>query len=593
MKRVSSRRKDIPSTALSRRSFLAAGSALGAAALGSPLVLRGADPKSTAANNRLNLAVVGCGGQGRGDMRQLIGCGANVVALCDPDAAQINAARKAGGKATNKSKAYEDYRKLLDDAATFDAVLVATPDHWHAALCKAFMKAGKHVYCEKPLTHSVSEAREVRELARATKVVTQMGNQGSASASLRRCVEIIRAGALGQIREIYHWGIGVTASEGSAPGEDAIPAGFNWDLWVGPSAMRPFKLHAYHPAVWRHWFDFGNGGLADFFCHAVNLPLRSLDLGYPERLVTNVIDGKQAPGKAAVEYHFPARGSLEPLTLYWQGEGLPPAEIIQPVVDAHKVNENGIIILGEKGCIYTGHWNNGGLIRLAGEQGLKDVLHHEATKDIPQSLRISIGTAKRWKPATPPRRPDSFTPPCGRNGFEPREKPVGCGQVLRRPTKNARTGGSSLRSTPRYELPVLGFDLLQGFRRGSAHGHALVVEQVRERGDRAPGFGSNPSKNAGSQKANPLVLVPQKFYEKGDGRRVMRAKFMLRRKLDHFLDADRKPGLGGVSAACFDRVWRVLRRTTHPLGLCLASAHVGCFPGGDCRFPALLAHALN
>jgi predicted dehydrogenase len=387
MKRASSPRQDSVPTKLSRRGFLAAGSALGAAAFGSPLVLLGADAKSTAANDRLNLAVVGCGGQGRGDMRQLISCGANVVALCDPDTAQVAAARRAGGRAaTGKAKAYEDYRKLLDDSATFDAVLIATPDHWHAPLCKAFMKAGKHVYCEKPLTHSVAEARELRELARASKVVTQMGNQGSASASMRRCLEVIRAGALGQIREIYHWGINVRANEGSAPGEDPIPVGYNWDLWVGPSAMRPFKLHAYHPAVWRGWFDFGNGGLADFWCHAANLPMRALDLGYPERLVTNVADGKQAPGKAAVEYHFPARGSLAPLTLYWQGEGLPPATKIQPVIDAHKVNENGIFIVGDKGCIYTGHWNNGGLIRLAGEPGLKDVLHHAATKDIPESL---------------------------------------------------------------------------------------------------------------------------------------------------------------------------------------------------------------
>jgi predicted dehydrogenase len=359
---------------------------VGAAAFGSPLVLLGAVPKSTASNDRLNLAVVGCGGQGRGDMGGLIGCGVNIVALCDPDAAQIASARRSGRKATESSKAYEDYRKLLDDSATFDAVLIATPDHWHAPLCKAFMKAGKHIYCEKPLTHSVAEARELRELSRASKVVTQMGNQGSASASLRRCTELIRAGVLGQIREIYHWGISVGANEGSAQGKDPVPADFNWDLWVGPSAMRPFKKSAYHPAVWRGWFDFGNGGLADFWCHAFNLPMRALDSGYPERLVTNVAGGKQAPGKAAVEFHFPARGTLVPLTLYWQGSGLPPADIIKPVADAHKVPEGGIFIIGEKGCIYTGHWNNGGLIRLAGEPGLKDVLHHAATKDIPETL---------------------------------------------------------------------------------------------------------------------------------------------------------------------------------------------------------------
>ena len=125
-------------------------------------------------------------------MRGLLSCGANLAALCDPDAAQIEKARgdalQSGGEATKNAKAFEDYRKLLDDAASFDAVLVATPDHWHAPLCKALMKAGKHVYCEKPLTHSVAEARELRELARSGKVMTQMGNQGSDSASLRRCL---------------------------------------------------------------------------------------------------------------------------------------------------------------------------------------------------------------------------------------------------------------------------------------------------------------------------------------------------------------------------------------------------------------------
>jgi predicted dehydrogenase len=386
----------------SRRGFLAASSsALAAATLGRPLVLLGVPPSSTVANSKLNLALVGCGGQGRDDMRGLLSCGANLVALCDPDPAQIEKARadalNSGGKATKDAKAYADYRKLLEDVASFDAVLIATPDHWHAPLCKTFMKIGKHIYCEKPLTHSIAEARELRELARHSKVVTQMGNQGSASASLRRCSEIIKAGALGQIREIYHWGVGVLASEGSATGEDPVPSGFNWDLWVGPSAMRPFKTDVYHPFRWRGWFDFGNGGLADICCHAINLPMRALDLEYPERLVINIKDGKQAAGKAAVEFHFAARGNLVPLTLYWQGEGRPPAAVVQPLVDVYRDNiPAGIMILGEKGCIYTSHWNTGGLIRLEGEPRLKDVLHHAATKGIPQSLPRVKGHGQEW-----------------------------------------------------------------------------------------------------------------------------------------------------------------------------------------------------
>ena len=185
---------------ISRRSFVRTSAvAVGTAACGGPLILTGAQANSTAANSRLNLALVGCGGQGRGVMKGLLVAGANLVALCDPDREMIDKARAdalpAGGQAAQDAKAYEDYRRLLDDAASIDAVLVATPDHWHAHLCKAFMQAGKHVYCEKPLTHSVAEARELRELSRSCGVVTQMGNQGSAGESLRRCTEIIRAGA--------------------------------------------------------------------------------------------------------------------------------------------------------------------------------------------------------------------------------------------------------------------------------------------------------------------------------------------------------------------------------------------------------------
>jgi predicted dehydrogenase len=387
---------------LSRRSFLKTSTAaLAGAAIGRPLVLSGASPASTAANSKLNLALIGCGGQGRGVMRGLLSNGAKLVALCDPDQAMIKRARadaqQPDSQAAKSAKAYEDYRKLLDDAASFDAALVGTPDHWHAPICKALMKAGKHVYCEKPLTHSVAEARELRELCRTSKVVTQMGNQGSASASLRRSTEIIKAGALGQIRQIYQWGIGVTANEGSAPGEDPVPQGFNWDLWVGPSGMRPFKESVYHPFSWRGWFDFGNGGLADFCCHAINLPMRALDLGYPEKIVINMEKGKQAPDKAAVEFHFAARGDLVPVVLHWQGNGKPPADVIQPLVEIYKDKApTGLMIVGEKGCIYTSHWNTGGLVRLQGEPRLTDVLRHPATKDIPQTLPRTGDHGKEW-----------------------------------------------------------------------------------------------------------------------------------------------------------------------------------------------------
>ena len=374
------------------------------AALGAPFVLRAADAAAGPANSRINLAVVGCGGQGRGDMRGMLSGGVQLVALCDPDPKQIEAARadaaKHGDVAAKEALGCEDYRKLLEQADKFDAVLIATPDHWHAPLCTAFLKAGKHVYCEKPLTHTLGEARDLRALARVSKGVTQMGNQGSASASLRRCMELIQAGVLGSIREIRHWGVGVTAKEGNAPGEDAVPEGFNWDLWVGPSQMRPYKSGVYHPFRWRDWYDFGNGGLADICCHAMNLPVRALELDYPERVVSNVRDGKQAPDKAAVEFHFAAKGGRPPVVLHWQGNGKPPEEKIKPLVDTYKAkNANppeGLFLIGDKGCIYTSHWNTGGMIRLEGEERMMDVLHHPATKEIAATLPRAKGHSQEW-----------------------------------------------------------------------------------------------------------------------------------------------------------------------------------------------------
>jgi hypothetical protein len=386
---------------ISRRSFVRTAAGVGTLAFGAPLVLTRAEARSTAANSALRLAVVGCGGQGRGVMRGLLGGGVRLTALCDPDQEMIKLtradAKAAAGDATQDAQAYEDYRRLLDQAASFDAVLVGTPDHWHAPLCKAFMLAGKHVYCEKPLTHSVAEARELRELSRTCNVVTQMGNQGSASESLRRCTELIRAGALGTIKEMYHWGIGVMASEGSAEGEDPVPAGFNWDLWVGPSAMRPYKNEVYHPFRWRGWFDFGNGGLADFCCHAINLPLRALELDYPERIVINIEDGRQLPDKAAVEFHFPARGDRPAVALHWQGNGRPSADVLRPLRDTYGDDvPDGLLIVGDKGCIYTSHWNEGGLIRLNGEARLQGVNDHEGTRAIPKTLPRTTGHGQEW-----------------------------------------------------------------------------------------------------------------------------------------------------------------------------------------------------
>ncbi len=382
----------------SRRALIGqAARTIGVAVAGGPLLLRGS-AASCQANDRLNLALVGCGGQGRGVMGWMLGTGkVNLVALCDPDAAQIARARSGAGSAGSAARAYEDYRRLLDDARTYDAVLIGTPDHWHVPLCMAFMRAGKHVYCEKPLAHSIAEARELRLLARRSKVVTQMGNQGSASESLRRCVEIIKAGVLGPIRDMYYWGIGVNAHEGRPEGEDPVPNGFNWDLWVGPSPMRPFKAGVYHPARWREWFDFGNGGMADFCCHAMNLPMRALDLSYPERLVLNMQGGTQIPGKAVVEFHFAARGKQPPTVFHWLAGQAPPADEVRPIAELFGGKApDGVLIVGEKGIIHTSHWNTDALIHLKGDPAPKRFGDHEAVREIPRTLPRTQGHVQEW-----------------------------------------------------------------------------------------------------------------------------------------------------------------------------------------------------
>jgi len=371
--------------------------ALGVATFGGPLLLRGS-AASIQSNEKLNLALVGCGGQGRGVMGWMLGTGkVNLVALCDPDSAQVERARSAAGSAGPAAKGYEDYRRLLDEARTFDAVLIGTPDHWHVPLCTAFMKAGKHIYCEKPLAHSIAEARELRLLARRSKVVTQMGNQGSASESLRRCVEIIKAGVIGPVRDMYYWGIGVNANEGRPEGEEPVPTGFIWDLWVGPSPMRPFKAGVYHPASWRGWFDFGNGGMADFCCHAMNLPMRALDLGYPERLVVNMQNGKQTPGKAVVEFHFGARGESPPVVFHWLAGEAPPPDAVRPFADLFGGKaSDGVLIVGERGSIHTSHWNTDALIYLTGDAAPKRFGDHEATREIARSLPRTQGHVQEW-----------------------------------------------------------------------------------------------------------------------------------------------------------------------------------------------------
>src|SRR4051812_4818181 len=224
-----------PKSSLNRRQFIYYSTlAAGATALG---VRAQSKPRTVSPNDKLNIASIGCGGKGSSDVRF---CSSeNIVALCDVSDSAVEAQRKNFPKA----KVYKDFREMLEKEKSIDAVDIATPDHMHATIAAMAIKMGKHVYCQKPLTHDVFEARTLRDLAREHKVATQMGNQGSASDGLRRAVEVVQAGLIGPVREVYVWTNRPIWPQGldRPAGSDPVPAGFDWDLWLGTAPFRPFK----------------------------------------------------------------------------------------------------------------------------------------------------------------------------------------------------------------------------------------------------------------------------------------------------------------------------------------------------------------
>ncbi|HEX9047650.1 MAG TPA: Gfo/Idh/MocA family oxidoreductase, partial [Verrucomicrobiae bacterium] len=291
-----------------RRDFIKAASlATGAAAWGVPTLLRGQN-----LNSKLNIAAIGAGGKGASDTDH---CATeNIVALCDVDS--VHCAKQL--KKYPDAKFYRDYRRLLDEMGkSIDAVIVSTPDHFHAIAASAAMQLGKHVYCQKPLVQTIYEARYLRKLAHSSGVVTQMGNQGSAADGLRRGVECIQAGLIGQISEVHVWTDRPVWPQGlnRPAGSDPVPDTLSWDIWLGPAPARPFKQGVYLPFNWRGWQDFGTGALGDMACHTVNLAFRGLRLGHPTEIEGETIgtmNTETYPGGSKIRFQFPARNVAIP-----------------------------------------------------------------------------------------------------------------------------------------------------------------------------------------------------------------------------------------------------------------------------------------
>jgi len=315
-------------------------------------------PRRVSPNEKLNIGIIGCGGKGWSDREGV--CGENIVALCDVDEIALQrAAKKHPG-----AKLYRDYRRMLDEMKELDAVTISTPDHHHAPAAMRAIRRGLHVYVQKPLTHNIWEARQLTEAARRHKVATQMGNQGTSGEEIRRVCEMIWAGAIGPVREVHVWTDRPIWPQGKdrPPGEDPVPKHLDWDLWIGPAPMRPFKdkypdvdRHVYHPFCWRGWWDFGTGALGDIGCHTINAPMWALKLGPPssvEVVDTAEVKKESFPLWSIIRWDFPARGELPPVKLFWYDGGkLPPKP---PEMEDRKLADNGIIYIGEKGKIYAG-----------------------------------------------------------------------------------------------------------------------------------------------------------------------------------------------------------------------------------------------
>lgn len=356
-------------------------------------------------SEKLNVAGIGVGGMGAGDLRQLES--QNIVALCDVDHAYAAGTFKRYPRA----KTYTDYRRMLDQEKGIDSVVVATPDHTHAVISMACMRAGKHVYCQKPLTHDVREARRLAEVARETGVTTQMGIQGHSKDGCRLIVEWIRAGVIGDIREVdawcslsyYPWGHASWSSSWEGPVRPKetppVPDTLDWDLWIGPAVMRPYHA-AYHPRVWRCWLDFGSGMMGDRGAHTLDPVFWALNLGAPTSVeATSCGQTKEKHALAAVvTYRFPARGALPPVRLTWY-EGVRAPR--PPALEDGRVmgdREGGVIFHGSKGQLMCGTYGNGP--RLIPEARMKDFNPPAAT--LP---RIRTSHEMEWAEASKAGRP--------------------------------------------------------------------------------------------------------------------------------------------------------------------------------------------
>ncbi len=379
-------------TKQTRRNFLktatvCVGTIAGSKIIGAPYIL--ADKETRA---KLRTVVIGCGGQGTGNHTP-VAAREQLVALVDPDdkrlAKAMEKAKQTNPKVKMSIKTFNDYRKLFDKMAKeIDVVFIASPNHHHALPALMAMKLGKHVYVEKPLTHTIAEARLMADYARQYKVATQMGNQGHSGEGYRRLCEYIWSGAIGPVKEVFCWSNRANGGNGPRPPVLPVPEGMHWDEWIGPSPFRDYHKDL-HPHEWHGWHDFGNGSLGNMGCHIMDGTFWALKLGYPTTVEAEQMIGgsdERYPIGTRIRWDFPSRGDMPPVKVFWYDgkrdiadhvgdeDTISPASVskaaanLPPIVEEleKKYNRNfgpnGTIYVGEKGYMYTGCYGDGARI---------------------------------------------------------------------------------------------------------------------------------------------------------------------------------------------------------------------------------------
>lgn len=382
-------------SSMTRRKFIGSSATAAAAFMIVPRHVIGGKAYQ-APSDTINIGCVGVGGKGSSDIRSV--SSENIVALCDVDKSQtarfLKSDRTPEDKREmyNKAAKYQDFRVMLDKHKEIDAITVSTPDHTHAVIALTAMKMGKHVFVQKPLTHTIREARLLAETAKKMNLVTQMGNQGHAGEGARLINEWIWDGAIGDVREAHAWTNRPIWPQGiDAPKEiPSVPSSLDWNVWLGPAPFRPYHP-AYHPFSWRGWWDYGTGALGDMGAHILDQPFWALKLGSPKTVQASStkFTKDSYPVSEVVTYEFPSRGKMPPVKLTWWDGGLMPPrpEELEP---GRMMGDSGggALFIGDKGKLMCSTY--GGNPRIIPESRMKEYTRPEKT------IQRSPGIHEEW-----------------------------------------------------------------------------------------------------------------------------------------------------------------------------------------------------